>query len=252
MDFISPKYRVSLIQDIKNAIWAIYNTYAQVYEYMTGWQHYKHFDIITNTTNNIALEPTLNNIDGETLIKIAVDLGIDTPDFIPSIPTFRNVIKVEYATASVIFESAYKKIETEPEIAIGLANSTLESIIKEILKDTRITTQWKDNDTLYSLTKSILKEFNFMPNADMSEEIKIIGSSLVSIAQGIEKLRSDKTYFHGKIEGDYVLSDSMYVYFIVNSVCTVGLFLRSFYNRHYPKQQDVENEFSISYEDLPF
>ena len=91
-----------------------------------------------------------------------------------------------------------------------------------------------------------------MPNADMSEEIKTIGSSLVSIAQGIEKLRSDKTYFHGKIEGDYVLSDSMYVYFIVNSVCTVGLFLRSFYNRHYPKQQDVENEFSISSEDLPF
>ena len=96
------------------------------------------------------------------------------------------------------------------------------------------------------------EEFNFMPNADMSEEIKTIGSSLVSIAQGIEKLRSDKTYFHGKIEGDYVLSDSMYVYFIVNSVCTVGLFLRSFYNRHYPKQQDVENEFSISSEDLPF
>ena len=234
MELISPKYRVALIQNIKKVVWNSYSTLAQVYEYMTGWQHYQHFDIEFDGRNNIAIEPTLNNIDSETLIKIAVDLGIDTPDFIPSIPTFRNIIKVEYATASVTFESAYKKIETEPEIAIGLANSALESIIKEILKDTRITTQWKDNDTLYSLTKSLLKEFNLMPTANMPEEIKTIGSSLVAVAQGIEKLRCDKTYFHGKTNDDYVISDPMYVYFIVNSICAVGMFIRSFYKKHYP------------------
>ena len=246
MDFISPKYRVSLIENIEKAIWETYKSYTQVYMYMTGWQQYKNFDIITSLSNKIMLSPTLNNIDSETLLKIAIDLGVDTPDFIPSIPTFRNVIKVEYATASVTFESAYKKIETEPEIAIGLANSALESIIKEILKDTRITTQWKDNDTLYSLTKSLLKEFKMLPTSDMPEEIKTIGSSLAAIAQGIEKLRSDKTLFHGKTDGDYVISDSMYVYFIINSICTVGMFLRSFYKQNYPKQE------YISINDLPF
>ena len=86
----------------------------------------------------------------------------------------------------------------------------------------------------------------------MPEEIKTIGSSLVSIAQGIEKMRSDKTLFHGKTDDDYVISDPMYVYFVVNSVCTVGMFLRSFYKKHYPQQQTIEynNEFGL--EDLPF
>ncbi len=69
-------------------------------------------------------------MDGETLIKIAIDLGVDTPDLIPSIPFFRNEIKAEYPTASQAFEKAYKEIEENPDIAIGLVNSALESIIK--------------------------------------------------------------------------------------------------------------------------
>lgn len=251
MEFISPKYRVSIIKDIEKAIWDTYNSYAQVYMYMTGWHQYHDFKFEFDIKNNIALVPTLNNIDSETLLKIAIDLGVDTPDFIPSIPTFRNEIKAEYSTASTTFEKAYKFIESEPETAIGLANSALESIIKEILKDSRITTQWKESDTLYSLTKSLLKEFKMLPTSDMPEEIKTIGSSLAVIAQGIEKLRSDKTLFHGKTDDDYVISDPMYVYFVVNSVCTVGMFLRSFYKKHYPQQQTIEynNEFGL--EDLP-
>ena len=246
MDFISPKYRVSLIENIEKAIWETYKSYTQVYMYMSGWQQYKNFDIITSLSNKIALFSTLNNIDSETLLKIAIDLGVDTPDFIPSIPTFRNEIKAEYSTASTTFEKAYKFIESDPETAIGLANSALESIIKEILKDSRITTQWKESDTLYSLTKSLLKEFKILPTSDMPEEIKTIGSSLIAIAQHTEKLRSDKSYFHGKTDGDYVISDSMYVYFIINSICTVGMFLRSFYKQNYPKQE------YISINDLPF
>ena len=176
---------------------------------------------------------------------MAIDLGVDTPDFIPSIPTFRNEIKAEYSTASATFEKAYKFIESEPETAIGLANSALESIIKEILKDNRISTQWKDTDTLYSLTISLLKEFKLLPTAEMPAEIKTIGSSFIAASQGMEKLRSDKSYFHGKTDGDYVVSDSMYVYFVMNSICTIGKFLLSFYKQNYPKQ-----EYNIN--DLPF
>lgn len=134
-------------------------------------------------------------MDAETLIRVAIDMGVDTPDFIPSVPTFRNVIKEEAPTASVIFEKAYKIVETEPDTAIGLANSVLESIVKEMLKDCRISTTWKENDTLYSLLRALLKEFKLMPSVNMPEEIKTIGSSLAAIAQGIEKLRSDKTCF---------------------------------------------------------
>lgn len=262
MELISPKYRTHLIKDVSIAIWNEFHTYSEVNIYFQGWHSVEdngfytteNFEIIYFgvTDRRIDVLNTLNNIDSETLIKIAIDLGVETPDFIPSIPTFRNKIKEEYPTTSIIFEQAYKKIETEPEIAIGLANSALESIIKEILKDERINTKGKDTDTLYSLTKSILKEFKLLPTAEMPEEIKTIGSSLVSIAQGIEKMRSDKTLFHGKTDDDYVISDPMYVYFVVNSVCTVGMFLRSFYKKHYPKQQTIEYNNELGLEDLPF
>lgn len=249
MELISPKYKVLLIRDIIDTLWKELQTWDNVWLYIKGWHREytdrwpaENFNIKYSSAGKprINLVETLNGIDEETLLKIAIDLGVETPDFIPSIPTFRNEIKAEYATASTTFDKAYKHIESEPETAIGLANSALESIIKEILKDGRITTEWKETDTLYSLIRSLLKEFKMQSNSNMPEEIKTIGSSLAAIAQGIEKLRSDKTLFHGKTDDDYVISDPMYVYFVVNSVCTVGMFLRSFYKKHYPAQEFVE------------
>jgi hypothetical protein len=86
--------------------------------------------------------------------------GVDTPDFIPSIPTFKNEIKSEYKTAYDTFQKAYKQIETDPSVAVGLANSALESIIKEILKDNRIASKATGGETLYKLASIILREFN--------------------------------------------------------------------------------------------
>lgn len=69
------------------------------------------------------------------MLKIAIDVGVETPDLIPSIPVFRNEIKAEFESASAAFEKAFKQIEEHPDIAIGLANSVLESIIKAVLND---------------------------------------------------------------------------------------------------------------------
>lgn len=66
-------------------------------------------------------------------------------------------------------------------------------------------------------------------------EIKTIGSSLLAINQAIEKLRSEKTNFHGKTNGDYLIDDTIYTYFIINTVTTVGLFLNSYYKTKFPK-----------------
>ena len=178
---------------------------------------------------------TLHNIDGTTLLRIAIDIGIETPDFIPSLPTFRNEIKLDYKRASATFEKAFKQIETHPDIAVGLANSALESIIKEILKDDRIKSQIKKNETLYDLTKEVLRIFNMFPDANMPGEIKTIGSSLMAINQSIEKIRSEKTNVHGKTGEDYIIEDALYTYFVVNSVATVGLFLNSYFKHKFPK-----------------
>jgi hypothetical protein len=84
----------------------------------------------------------------------------------------------------------------------------------------------------------------------MPEEIKTIGSSLLAISQGIEKLRSDKTDFHGKTKDDYKIEDSIYTYFVVNSVTTVGLYLNSYYKTKFSKP--IVQNASIEEDDLPF
>ena len=103
---------------------------------------------------------------------------------------------------------------------------------------------WKDrkNKTLYELTNQILKEFSLFPNSSMPEEIKKIGSSILSINDSIEKLRSNKSSFHGKIEEDVLINESIYAYFIVNSVTTIGLFLISFYKTKFKTEETEETE----------
>ena len=236
-NIISPKYHMELIKKVVNALWYEYNSYVDVSFYIQKWQcfdevGYENFIIYNkNDKDEIDLEKTLHNMNVDILLKIAIDMGIETPDFIPSIPTFKNVIKEEYSNAAETFNKAFKQIESDPDIAIGLANSALESIIKEILKDDRIKTKFNNSDTLYTLTQDILKEFKLFPDSEIPEEINQIGSGLLKVCQGIEKIRSQKTNLHGKMDDDYVVDDSLYAYFIINSVATIGLFLQSYYKK---------------------
>lgn len=85
-----------------------------------------------NNQGKINLSETLANLAVEIpdkLLKIAIDLGIETPDFIPLIPTFRNKLKNDYKNASKVFEKAFHNIEKDPADSVGNVNSVLESII---------------------------------------------------------------------------------------------------------------------------
>ncbi|WP_253529576.1 abortive infection family protein [Runella salmonicolor] len=254
---------MKLIKEINEAIWREFNSYEQVRYYISKWHednydqngfndyYWENFKIVENESKKINLLATLNSMDGTTLLKVAIDLGVDTPDFIPSIPTFKNEVKSEYITAYDTFQKAYKQIESDPSLAIGLANSALESIIKEILKDNRISSKISGRETLYKLTLIIVKEFN-LTDPQQPNEIKTIGSSLIAIGQAIEILRSDKTNFHGKTTGDYLITDTIFAYFLINSVATVGLFINSYYKTKYPKRQDQQVQSEESEDNLPF
>ena len=249
-DLISPKYQMQLVNSVEKAIWDEYKSYKQVRLYINKWHtdnyepsgfnnnFWENFAIVEKPNKEIDLTLTLHNMSGTDILKIAIDLGVDTPDFIPSIPTFKNELKSEYKTAYDTFTKAYKQIDTDPSIAVGLANSALESIIKEILKDERISSKISGGETLYKLTTIILKEFN-ITNDKYPKEIKTIGSSLLAINQAIEKLRSEKTNFHGKTNDDYLITDTIYTYFIINAVATVGLFLNSYYKKKFPKPEPI-------------
>ena len=88
------------------------------------------------------------------------------------------------------------------------------------------------------------------PSENIPMEIKTICSNLLGIGKSIEDLRSTKTEFHGKVNGDYIVSESVFVYLFFNSICTVGLFLLSYYKEIFPKQQ-IEQSESID-DVLPF
>jgi hypothetical protein len=253
-ELISPKYQMKLVKSVHEAIWEEYKTYKEVSLYIDKWyegdqwnNNWENFQIIPKSNGEIDLLRTLHSMSGNDILKIAIDMNVETPDFIPSIPTFKNELKSEFKTAYDTFSKSFKQIETDPSLAIGLANSALESIIKEILKDERIKTKTKGTETLYKLASIILKEFNILDN-NFPVEAKTIGSSLLSISQSIEKLRSEKTNFHGKTADDYLIKDSVFTYLVVNSVTTVGLFLNSYFKTKFPKPEIINEE----PDDLPF
>lgn len=270
---LSPKYITNLTKQVADAIWKEFKSYDMVKFYISKWQEwdynmsfgkYANFEIV-ETERGVDLISTLMNMRDELLIKIAIDLGIDTPNFIPCVPTFRNELKTEYPTTSEIFEKAYKLVYDDPSMAISLANSALESIIKEILNDKRLNISYSKGDTLKKLINTICKVF-MGSNEDVPQEIRTICSSLVSIGGTIEDLRSTKTIAHGKTATDYVVSNPLYAELIVNSVASVGLFLQTYYKQNYPRpKQDKEvfdtfdslsmmtgNEFDINNNDIPF
>jgi hypothetical protein len=244
---ISPVYRMKLLEKVEKEIWNRYKSYKDVEQYMKLNQIYDGFGQVDfdisyfsegKNKEKINLIETLRVIAKDIpdkLLKMAIDLGIETPDYIPSIPTFRNELKADYKTASTSFEKAFQNIEEDPAESVGYANSVLESIIKEILKDQRF-----DIDatklTNGKLVNAILKEFGLNPNSpQMPDEIKSIGSSLTTVSKAIEDLRSDKTSFHGHDSEKYLIDEPLYAYFIVNACATVGLFLINFYEKKFPK-----------------
>lgn len=257
---ISPKYQMSIVQKITDSLFEQFTSYENVEAYLNKWHQVEHDDFNYFWENfqfyyrdeakkKIDAAKTLHNVDGETLLKIAIDLGIETPDYIPSIPTFKNELKSSYEIASLTFEKAFRNIETDPSLAIGLANSALESIIKEILKDSRINVTWSEKETLTKLVGNICKVFGFQSNGKFPTEIKTLASSLISAGQAIENLRSDKTEFHGKTDGDLMITDAVYAYFVVNATTTVGLFLLNFYKSNYPPI--VKSEVTLD-DEIPF
>ncbi|MGV4438710.1 abortive infection family protein [Ornithobacterium rhinotracheale] len=257
-ELISPKYQMKLVKEVSDAIIETYKTPKEILYYVEKWHKINYYDSFGNYEENfhiyfkgknLDIELTLHNISGEVLLKMAIDLDVETPDFIPSIPNFKGSIKSDYGNVYNTLVKSLKNIEDNPDIALGLINSVYESIIKEILKDERFSSQLKGNETLQRLTKVILKVFKFSDKS-YPTEINTISSSLMAISQAIERLRSEKTNFHGKTSEDMIIEDPIYVYLAVNSVATVTLFLKNFYEKKYLK---INKDFNSSLDsELPF
>jgi hypothetical protein len=254
---ISPKFKLELLEKIEGELWDQFQSYKKVKMYVSQWQegmdwNTYNFPIVTKgDTDDIDLTQTLSNIDDETVMQIAVDLGISTPDFIPVVSEIENIFKSNFNTSKETFQKALSQCYKNPDSAVVLANSALESIIKHILDD-KVFADLDRNKTLYALTVTILKEFNMFPPKGMPTQIRNISTSLLKVAQSVENLRSNNTDSHGKLADDYVIKDSIYAFFVVNTVATVGLFLIGFYEKKFKKPYSQTESEEVVMGDIPF
>ncbi|MCE7897777.1 MAG: hypothetical protein DPW11_00205 [bacterium] len=265
-DSLSPRYMVGLINQIEETLWRVFekSKYKNVRHYINKWHrheenyndYWENFRIFytDEEKKQIDLGETLHNMPNEIIIRIATDLGIDTPGFLPVVTTFRNVLNDKNSNAHESFSRAIMNVYENPHDSISLANSTLEAIIKTLLEGNLISSvDFNPKDTLYQQTSAILKKLSMFPTkSDKYQEIIKIGSSLLTISQNIETLRSTKTDAHGRMPKDLVLSDSIGAVFIVNSVATVGVFLANLFEVKYPDKVESNQVNDINIEDIPF
>lgn len=260
---------MELAPKVENALWDLFDNakYLKVKHYILKW-HRSEEDGFNSWENfrvyyqggldqKIDLAETLYNMPNDILIRIAIDLGIDTPALLPSVPQFKNILKDKNENAHQTFDRAIKNVFDHPDEAVSLANSALEGVIKSILSDDTFKgVSYNPKATLYDLTQVVLKQFKAFPDKDHElEEVSRIGSGLMTASQNIETLRSTKTKSHGKAKDDYIITDPLWAHFVVNSVATIGLFITQYFETKYkPAVQELNKPEpkEVSLDEIPF
>lgn len=253
---------MDLIDEIEKRIWERFVSYRKVqfyiekFQVVTWYGEYDsdvNFKIYKKQDKKIDLQKTLHYMDEDTLLKIAIDLGIETPDFIPAFPKFKNVAK-ENKNLKRILDIAFKNVSEDPALSIANSYAALESLCKSILK--KHSPVYNEKHTLPKLVAEVLKLFGQYPEAKQTPEVRTIGSSLIKIAHAIEDIRSRATPAHGKDGEADMIDEPIYAYFIINAVATVALYIDNFYKKKILKDEAESfvagtNE-TEEYDDLPF
>lgn len=260
---------MKLVEKLDKKIWEQYKTYEDVNYFIQYWhdedENYSSYDHWENfiisykdeAHQSINLKATLHNMPANIVVKIAIDLGIDTPGFLPSIPKFKNILKDQNQSAYQNFDRAIKNVYEHPDMAVALASSTIEGIIKTILthKNFQIEKEQFKNKTLSKLIATIIKEFGFDDRVRCPQEIITLASQLRGIGATVEDLRSDKSIAHGKATNDYILDDPLWASLTVNACATVGLFLWEYFEKKYRpivSEQSIPKETTSNIENMPF
>lgn len=260
MDYndISPSFVTDLKMKLGQKIWEKYQSYKNVRLFLVssvvegGWNEPDSFQVIyqDEKENQVDVEKTVLFMSPYETVKMAIDLGIDTPGFLPAIPKFKNILKDENQSAYQNFDRAIKNVYENPDQAVSLASSTLEGIIKTILADDHFTEIKPKNPPLTKLVATIVKELGLNKTENCPLEIATIASQLRGLGQAIDDLRSDKSSSHGKRHDEYIIDDPLWASFIVNASATLGLFLWEFYEKKYKPVRNKE-ENVMAYDDSP-
>ena len=95
-----------------------------------------------------------------------------------------------------VWSKALSRRTSDPEGAITLARTLLETVIKRILDD--LSLNYTDTDKLPKLYEKAAKALNLAPNQHSEKPIKAILGSVMNLVNGIGTLRNRLSDSHGK------------------------------------------------------
>ena len=150
---------------------------------------------------HIDLGCTLAEMPNDILIKMAADIGIETPGLLPCIPVMKNILGKANASAYANFERAVRDVYDCPDQSVALAASTLEGVFKAIIQDMDPNAS-VGNLSLSKLTSKVVKELVDACDPSTPQEVKTLAAQLRSLGSSIDNLRSDKSTAHGKAPGE--------------------------------------------------
>lgn len=242
---LSPLYMQRLKNRVEEALWDTFrkSKYRQVGEYVARWHEsdgnfWENFAIFEKD-GHIDLSRTLASMPNGILVKMAADLGVDTPGLLPCIPIMKNILSENNESALSNFERAVKEVYEHPDQSVALAASTLEGIFKTILREFPQGISSK-NASLSELTSKLVKELVKVCDPSAPTEIKTLASQIRGLGSTIDNLRSDKSTAHGKAPGEYVIDDSLWAETVVNTTATLGILLWRLYERRKGTEQLVD------------
>lgn len=255
---VSPLYMQRLKNRVEETLWKLFpqSKYKNVNEYILRWHEedgcYENFPVYYDIDSHIKLSDTRAGMSNNLLIKIAADIGVETPGILPCIPVMKNILNQNNSNAYTNFKRAIKNVYDSPDQSVTLAASTLEGVIKTIL--TRLTPDDQvDRLTLSKLTGKVVRRLIGKCNPSTPEEIKNLASGITKTNQAISELRNNKSVAHGKAQGEHVIDDALWAETVVNATATVGMLLWRLFERRQNRNSEIAPPSGkIDSNDIPF
>lgn len=249
---------LTLIGKVESALFETFprSKYKNVENYLHRWakDEYDNFGNLVSgnfelcyADNHIDANRTLNEMPEEFVLRIAADLGVETPSILPGVVTeFKNILPPINRPASQAFQEAIKEIYESPHDAVLHATSALDGIVKSIMahpdfEDVRP----KNGEGLSKQVGSIVKKIKQSYSEECPKEVTALVSGLNSVGGCMDNLRSRKTLAHCSAKEDFLLDDPIYASLVINAVATIGTFLYDFFNKRLKLGVDLSTETNL-------
>ncbi len=122
-----------------------------------------------------------------------------------------------------MWSKAIARRDTDPEGAITIARTLLETVTKHILDECN--EAYSDKDDLPKLYSNVAKLLNLAPNQHSEEPVKMIMGGAINLVNGIGKLRNRLSDAHGRAGKLPAKPSSRHASLAVNTAGAIATFL---------------------------